>query len=128
MEMRKDLMDRGVDVPAAVTAAVKHTLTAQHLREAQRLRYLREERYLATMLQVELSHVPFPDEPPIVFPPAAKWRKLTELRKERYESTGLSEEDPLTLKRIRDLKALLNRPVTVEFDSGPLKDALGYLQ
>jgi hypothetical protein len=128
MDTRKDLIDRGLDVPPALTAAVRYSLTATHLRESQRLRYLREERFLATMLQVELSHVPFPDEPPIVFPPAAKWRKLTELRKERYESSGLSEEDPLTLKRIRDLKALLNKAVTVEFDSGPLKDALGYLQ
>ena len=38
-------------------------LAAHNLREVQELRRVREERFLATLLQVEKSHVPFPDEP-----------------------------------------------------------------
>jgi tetratricopeptide (TPR) repeat protein len=128
--IRQDAIDRGEPVPPAVTAAWDTSLFALHLREMQRLRYLREDRYLATMMQVELSHIPFPDEPPIKFPDTAKWREITRLRKDsgRYESMGLAEEDPLTLKKIDDLKKKLNSPVSVDLEQMALKDALSYLQ
>jgi hypothetical protein len=122
-----DAFRMGVSVPVSVNAAYTVALTAQNLHELQELKRVREERYLQTMMQVEKSHVPFPDEPPVQFPPAAVWRELTALRKERYESSGLTDEDPVTLKRIRDLKSKMEMPVTVEFESGPLKDALGFL-
>jgi hypothetical protein len=35
---------------------------------------------------------------------------------------------PLLSKRAQELSDKLNQPVTVEFDAGPLKDALGFLQ
>ena len=38
---------------------------------------LREDRYLLTMMQTEKSFIPYPDEPPVHFPPAAVWRELT---------------------------------------------------
>ncbi len=46
------------------------------------------------MLQVEKSHVPFPDEPPVEFPPAAAWKALAELRKAKYESTSFGSDMP----------------------------------
>src|SRR5262249_16762143 len=103
-DMIQDHIDRGLTVPPAVTAAAYISLAAQHYREATRLRLLREERYLATMLQVELSAVPFPDEPPVKFPPAAQWRELTRIRKETYYSSGVSitDDDTQVVKKIKE--------------------------
>jgi tetratricopeptide (TPR) repeat protein len=124
----QDAINQGHPIPVAVTAAHDISLVADNLREVQELKRVREERFLLTLLQTEKSHVPFPDEPPVVFPPAATWRQLTQLRKERYESSGLTEDDPITLRRIRELEKTLATPVpTVELEPGSLKDALGYL-
>src|SRR5262249_19634555 len=101
-----------------------------NLTAIQELRRVREERFLLTMMQVERSHVPFPDEPPIQFPPAATWRELTRLRKEKYESSGLTEDDPVTLRQVRIMKEKLSRPVTLEKPieaNTPLKDALDFI-
>ncbi len=107
-ELRKDLIDQGLPVPAAVTAGYAMGLAGYHLREVQELRRIREERWLATLLQVEKSHVPFPDEPPVEFPPAAAWKALAELRKARYESTSFGSDMP---KRGLELQQLLSKPV-----------------
>ncbi|GIW80937.1 MAG: hypothetical protein KatS3mg105_2744 [Gemmatales bacterium] len=125
----RDAVSQGKPVPIAADAAADMGLLTYHLSEVEQLRDERQERYLATMLQVERSHVPFPDEPPVQFPPAAAWKRLTDLRKERYESSGFTEEDPYTLRKIRELKKLLRTPVSIDgFDPGtPLKDALGFI-
>ena len=123
----QDARQLGVPIPVSVTAAYDIGLTSFHLQEVQELRRIREERYLLTMLQVEKSHVPFPDEPPIRYPPAATWRQLTQFRKERYENGGLTDEDPAIMAKIRQIRDKLTQPVTLEFESGPLKDAIGYL-
>jgi hypothetical protein len=128
LAITQDALSQGAPVPVAVTAAYTIGLTAQNLKEVQELKRIREERFLLTMMQVEKSHVPFPDEPPIQYPPAATWREITKIRKERYENSGFTEEDPSTLKRIKELQNKMTTPVTVEFESGPLKDALGFLQ
>ena len=123
----QDALDQGNPVPVAATAGYQMGALAHNLQEIRNLRRLRQEKYLATMMQVERSAVPFPDEPPVVFPPAAVWRKLTEVRKERYESSGFTNDDPVTLKKVRDLRDKLAQPVSFEFPGGPLKEALEYL-
>src|SRR5260370_22968399 len=48
--------------------------------------------------------MPFPDEPPIEFPPAARWKALTQSRKSKYETfrfgAGSSNRN---LKRLLDV-------------------------
>ncbi|HZT82485.1 MAG TPA: VWA domain-containing protein, partial [Gemmataceae bacterium] len=100
-KLREDLVSRGLPVPAAVTAAYAQSLAGYHLREVQELRRIREERWLATMLEVEKSHVPFPDEPPVRFPDAEKWRRLSEFRLDKYESMGFGGQPPESLTRLR---------------------------
>src|SRR5205085_2195733 len=80
-EIRQDLVNQGLPVPVAVTASYYVGLNAYNLREEQELRRIREERFLAVLLQVEKSHIPFPDEPPVEFPAPAVWQELTKLRK-----------------------------------------------
>jgi tetratricopeptide (TPR) repeat protein len=107
-DLRKDLIDQGLPVPPAVTAGYAIGLAGYHLREEQELRRIREERWLATLLQVEKSHIPFPDEPPVEFPPSAAWKALAELRKARYESTSFGTDMP---RRGIELQRLLSQPV-----------------
>jgi len=75
--------------------------------KAYELVNLRHDRFLETLYQVELSHVPFPDEPPIQYPPADVWRALTLSRREKYESVSLRSEKPVELW----LEQMLDEPI-----------------
>jgi tetratricopeptide (TPR) repeat protein len=126
--MTQDAINRGLPTPVAVTAASYEGLAKYNLSEVQELKRIRQERYLATLLQVEKSHVPFPDEPPVRFPPAATWKRLTEIRKERYETSGFTEDDPATLRKLREIRDKLNSPITIEFEPNtPLREALSHI-
>ena len=82
------------------TAALFNVEAAGQLNDAFRLRSVRADRFLATLTQVELSHVPFPDEPPLRYPPAAVWRELTESRK-KWADVDLKKNSPAEV-RIRE--------------------------
>ncbi len=125
--IRKDLIDQGLPVPPAVTGAYATALAGYHLRELRELKRIRQERWLNVMLEVERSHVPFPDEPPVEFPPAAKWRALSEMRKARYESATFGADMPT---RGLELRQELSK--VVKFDGiddarATLSDALDLL-
>jgi tetratricopeptide (TPR) repeat protein len=125
--IRKDLTDQGLPVPPAVTAGYATGLVGYHLREVRELRRIREERWLATLLEVDRSHIPFPDEPPVEFPPAATWKALSELRKGRYESATFGADLPEQGIRLRQE---LSKEVNYEGLEDPkatLNDALEQL-
>ena len=79
------------------TAALVMSVANDHLSRAYRLVHLRHNRFLETLYQVELSHVPFPDEPPVLYPPADVWRALTIARKKKYKSVALRSEKPVEI-------------------------------
>ena len=123
--IRADLVVQGRPIPQAVTAAYQIGLVSYHVREIQDLKRLREERFLATMLQVEKSHMPFPDEPGITFPSDAiirslthdkfdNWAEFSKYRIERY-AVGSFGDIP---KHALELRKQLSK--TVRF--GPLED------
>jgi hypothetical protein len=45
--------------------------------------------FVEALQQVELSSIPYPDDPPIIYPDAEVWRQLTARRKDRYGSMDL---------------------------------------
>jgi tetratricopeptide (TPR) repeat protein len=100
--LREDLLARGEDIPVAATAAYHTSLNEQNLRDLRDLQRLRQERWLLTLMQVERSAIPFPDEPPVQFPPAATWKALTELRKDKYEFAGFGPDTPRRTLQLRD--------------------------
>jgi tetratricopeptide (TPR) repeat protein len=100
--IRMDLINKGLPVPPAVTAAYAVGLAGYNLREYQELRRVSEERWLATMLEVDRSHVPFPDEPPVEFPPAAAWKALSDSRIRKYSSTTFQGEIPRAVYEMED--------------------------
>jgi tetratricopeptide (TPR) repeat protein len=124
--LQQEQLSKGRPVPVSATAAYSIALNSANLREFDELRRIKEDRYLLTMLQVDRSHVPFPDEPPVAFPPAATWRELTNYRKDKYDAVGLEGTASRNALKIRDR---LNSPVTLEkpVENAPLRDVLEYL-
>lgn len=122
----QEQQSKGQPVPVQATAAYQMALNAANLREFEELRRIKEDRFLLTMLQVDKSSVPFPDEPPVEFPPAATWRTLTAMRKDRWDSVGLEGPASRNALKIRDK---LLQPASIEkpIDNAPLKDVLEFL-
>lgn len=107
---------------ATGAAALFNAEAAGQLDKAFRLRALRADRFLETLYQVELSHVPFPDYPPVVYPSAAEWTRKTELR-EKWRSVNLHQNSPNEARIIR----ALDSDAQVEFIDQPLNDAIRFL-
>ncbi|CAN5445992.1 hypothetical protein BH11PLA2_BH11PLA2_15430 [soil metagenome] len=78
--MIQDRVARGQPVPPEAVASYMIGQAATNYREYRELVRIREDRYLLTMMQAEKSFIPYPDEPPVHFPPAAVWRELTSER------------------------------------------------
>jgi uncharacterized membrane protein YgcG len=104
-------------------AAIFDSEAAGQLDKAQRLRYLRSDKFLATLQQVELAHVPFPDEPPILYPAPEVWKALTE-RRQKWASVDLMRYN----KTEEKIRRALSQPTTVEFLDLPLEDAITFLK
>jgi uncharacterized membrane protein YgcG len=96
---------------------------AGQLDKALRLQYLRYDRFLETLYQVELSHVPFPDEPPIVYPPAAVWEALT-INRKKWASVDLKKFSPIEDR----IYQALGQNTEVDFQDSPLTDVVDYLK
>jgi len=109
---------------AGVTsAAIFDSEAAGQLDKAQRLRYLRYDKFLAQLHQCELAHVPFPDEPPILYPAPEVWKAITE-RRQKWASVDLVRYNPTEVK----IRGALSKPTTVEFLDLPLEDCLTFLR
>jgi hypothetical protein len=109
---------------AGVTSsAIFDAEAAGQLDKAQRLRYRRYDMFLATLHQVEMAHIPFPDEPPIVYPAPEVWKSLTE-RRQKWASVDLMRWNPTEEK----IRRSLDKPTNVEFLDLALEDAITYLK
>ena len=97
--------------------------SAQQLLRAYRLRATRADQFLETLHQTELSHVPFPDEPPIRFPPAEVWKALSE-RRRKWATVDLKKDSPNEQR----IQRALSEPTEVAFNDNPLEEALNYLK
>ncbi|MBX3438794.1 MAG: hypothetical protein KF861_14970, partial [Planctomycetaceae bacterium] len=104
------------------TQTVLWTEAAGQVDKAYRLRSIRADKFLATLHQVELSHIPFPDEPPVVYPPAPVWRRLTE-RRAKWRSVDLHHDSPNEER----IYAALEENTQLEFVDMPLSDAIDYI-
>ena len=112
--------------PLETTAQVAtlHARAVGYWEEAMALRVARQKGMVDALYQVEHSHVPFPDEPPIVYPAADVWQQLTARRKEKYSSMDLASRGAAEKKITEALKS----PTTLEFMETPLTDVVDYLK
>ncbi len=104
------------------TQTVLWTEAAGQIDKAYRLRSIRADKFLAVLYQVELSHVPFPDEPPVLYPPAPVWRRLTE-RRRKWRSVDLHQDSPNEER----IFFALEDDTQLEFVDTPLSDAIQYI-
>ena len=65
---------KGMPVPRATKAMYDIVLADYPLQRVQSLIRQREDKVLAVLMQVEKSHIPYPDEPGIYFPPLKMWK------------------------------------------------------
>ena len=115
--------------PAAL-AAVQRARFAGAYDAAMANKVAAERGFLGTMGEVEKSHIPMPDDQPIVYPDAEKWKKLTASRKEKYGGADLSRRSPAEKKIQEALKSSVfhGGPLKVDFDNTPLNDVVDYLK
>ena len=126
--MIEERVARGLTVPPETIAAYRIGQAATNLREANSLKRIRQERFLLTMMQVEKSFIPYPDEPPVHFPPAAVWRELTARRQAAYTSSSLGPDTPESMRRLESI--LEDKRVNLEtpLKGLPLKSLLDTLR
>lgn len=104
-------------------AAVFDTEAAGQLDKIMRLRNARSDKFLEVLGLVEKAHIPFPDEPPIVWPAPEVWKDLTERRK-KWASVDLTQHNKAEQKIINSL----SKPTEVNFLETPLEEAINYLK
>ncbi|MBQ9455624.1 MAG: VWA domain-containing protein [Thermoguttaceae bacterium] len=88
-------------------AAIVGTLTARYRgyeEQNRRVNVLRQKGFVDAFYQAELGAVPFPDDPPVVYPDSEVWKRLTEKRVEKYSSMDLAQQSPVDKKLMESLK------------------------
>ncbi|HEY2826681.1 MAG TPA: hypothetical protein VGJ04_03695, partial [Pirellulales bacterium] len=107
---------------AATTAPIFAGLVTASLDNAA-IRDAAERNYMETLHLVDISHIPFPDSPPIVYPDAAFWRKITKDRA-KWASVDLSSKP--SEQRIIDAMDKTDH-VDLEFTGQPLNEVLQFI-
>ncbi|HEV3340101.1 MAG TPA: hypothetical protein VG125_07080 [Pirellulales bacterium] len=84
---------------------------------------MRRKGFVDAAFQIELSHVPTADEPPILYPDPEVWQLLTERRK-KYKAVDLTQHGPNEAK----ILSALDDKTDLDFAEQPLTDVIEYLQ
>jgi hypothetical protein len=114
--------------PVATTSIPMFAQLSAANAENRAVRDAAERGFMDEMHLVDVSRIPFPDAPPIVYPDVAFWRKISQgpdNRKEKYGSVDLASNSPAEQKI---LKSLADDKTTLEFVEVPLKDVMDYIR
>jgi hypothetical protein len=116
--------------PVAATTAPAFSEFTQYSVENAAVRDAAERSFMDTLHLVDISHIPFPDSPPIVYPDAAFWRKISRDennhpggRITKYSSMDLLSSKPSELAIIKALDDKTN----LDFQGTPLSDAMEFI-
>ena len=126
--MVQEKIVKGLPVPSTAVASYIIGQQATQLREWKELTRLREDRFLLSMMQTEKSHIPYPDEPPVHFPPATVWRELTSLRRDTYLNSNLGNNPSPTQRKLKSI--IEDTEVDLgdkDLNATPLSELLGFL-
>ena len=91
--------------------------------EIDQIRQLRHRNFLAALHQVELSLIPFSDEPPIVYPSAEKWEEISRSPWRSFRSSAVDIAGKGKSKEQRILDAL-EADVDLDYPETPLKEVI----
>jgi hypothetical protein len=103
---------------AGLNATMRRAIEDGYFLRTQRMRGV-----LATLREVEYSHIPTPDEPPITYPPKEWWDAMSK-RREEYKAVSLASESPAEKK----IQEELLRPTQFQFNETPLKDVVTFIK
>jgi hypothetical protein len=111
--------------PTGVTPVV--ALVSSELRRndylMQLTRAARWTNFFDTLYQNEKSSIPFPDDPPIVYPSAPVWEEMSTRRKDRYGSMDLKATGEAEQRIEKALRSPLHQN-GLDFVETPLKDVV----
>jgi tetratricopeptide (TPR) repeat protein len=94
-----------------------------NIHEMESIRRLRHRNFVDAFRQNERALIPFPDEPPIVYPDPDVWEELT-LRRKKYASIDLARSGGAEQ---RIFEALTDETI-FEFIETPLSDVITFLE
>ena len=123
MEAEK-IVDRNMPSARPAMVAAMHLARFEAARsDIMAVRVAKQKGFVDAMYQTEKSHVPTPDDPPIIYPDTEFWKDITERRK-KWSSTDLSKRTEAEKKIDKALKD----PTQIEFVDTPLRDVIDYLK
>ena len=118
-------LQAGDPVPNPVPLLATHvSRMVGYYQEFSAMRVERQKKTVESLFLVDKAHIPFPDEPPIVYPEAEIWRQLSERRKHEYSSMDLAKKGPAEQLILDALKAPVEE---FDFDQTPLNDVIEHL-
>ncbi|MGI9176387.1 MAG: hypothetical protein ACR2IT_00850, partial [Pirellulales bacterium] len=92
--------------------------------ENTRVRRDQELGFMDVLHLVDVAAIPFADEPPIIYPSAARWKEITRIR-EKYKSVDLANPG----SREQAIYTALDEPVSrFEFTETPLRDVIAQIR
>ncbi|MBL7039805.1 MAG: hypothetical protein ISR77_14305, partial [Pirellulaceae bacterium] len=94
-----------------------------HVSTLVRLREVRHKNFALTLLEVEKSLIPFPGDPPILYPEPQVWADLT-LRRKKYASIDLARTGGAEAKILE----ALDDDTRLEFIETPLDQVVDFLK
>lgn len=86
----------------ATGSAIAFAQNVRHFDEAQTARALSYEGMVDSLMAIEFSRVPFPDDQPIVYPAKDVWELLTERRK-KFERVSLGKSNEAETRILEEL-------------------------
>ncbi len=111
------------ECPGAAQAAL-FARTMDYDQQQMDVHQAQQKAFVDTLYLVDKSAIPFPDDPPIVYPSAEIWQQLTIRRKDKYSSMDLAKTSPAE-KKIKDA---LKSETKMEFVDTPLSQVIDYLK
>ncbi|MFM7108395.1 MAG: VWA domain-containing protein, partial [Planctomycetaceae bacterium] len=130
-EIAKEAPDLWAGHPVPMTARVvgrTAPLVARILdydTENVRTRRDQQRGFMDTLHLVDAAAIPFPDEPPIIYPTAERWREISRLR-EKYKSVDLANPTKNEKRIYESLEKEVSR--TFDFQETPLRAVISQLQ
>ena len=119
------IVDRNMPSARPAMVAAMHLARFEAARsDIMAVRVAKQKGFVDAMYQTERSHVPTPDDPPIIYPDTEFWKDITEHREKKWSSTDLSNRTEAEKKIDKALKD----PTQIEFVDTPLKDVVDYLK
>jgi len=107
----------------AAVVAVDYALLAGNHARVMAIREDRIRGVVETLFQSERASIPFPDEPPVVYPATEFWEGIY-YRKEKYGSVDLAS----TGKAEQRINQQLQSETKIQFIDTPLEEVVGYLK